>query len=254
MTNTQLDFLRQLRRLAAAPGTGPALDSELLERFAADRDETAFATLVQRHGSMVLSVCRSILRHWHDAEDAFQATFLVLARKAGSIRQREALGSWLYSVAYHAAVKARAQPAQRQVREGEVEDMPAADPLHDLTVQELRRVVYEELQRLPEKYRAPLVHCYLEGQTQEEAARQLGWSKGVLRGRLERGRDALRRRLSQRGLALSMPLLAPVLTADPTLGAVPAVLANATVRAALNLATGATTAGVSPRAAALAEE
>src|SRR5262249_18489924 len=204
MTRATLDTaLRHLHRLVGAPTAEQALDSDLLGRFVQCRDQAAFAELVRRHGPMVRNVCHGILRHCHDAEDAFQATFLVLARKADTIRQRASLGAWLYEVAYHLALRTRATSArQRPLEPGEAA-APVADPLLDLTLREVQLLLHEELRRLPEKYRAPLVLCYLEGHSQDEAARQLGWSRGTVRGRLRRGRDRLRARLTSRGLAVS---------------------------------------------------
>jgi RNA polymerase sigma factor (sigma-70 family) len=201
--------LEQVRRLAGGGGAGQPTDGLLLERFAACRDEAAFATLVRRHGPMVLAVCRGVLRHEQDAEDAFQATFLILAKKAGSIRRPEAVAGWLYEVAHHVAAKAQREAARRQAREQRAAPLSPADPALDMTVRDLRRVLHEELRRLPDKYRLPLVLCYLEGRSQAESADQLGWSKGTFRGRLDRGRERLRRRLAARGVALSALLFAP---------------------------------------------
>jgi RNA polymerase sigma factor (sigma-70 family) len=256
MTSIQASIvLRHIRKVAAVQSPDELSDRQLLERFAADKSEAAFAMLVRRHGPMVLNVCRSVLHHLHDAEDAFQATFLVLARAAGSIQRRESLGSWLYKVAYRLAVKARAKASRRRDCERRAEAMPAADPLLDMTWREVRVLLYEELKRLPEKYRAPLVHCYLEGKSQEEAARQLGWTKSTLRGRLDRGREHLRRRLSRRGLALSAGLVTVVLAQNPAAAAVPGVLLDSTVKAALRYAAGQGMAAgvVSAQAAALAQ-
>jgi RNA polymerase sigma factor (sigma-70 family) len=240
--------LRRLCKLAAAPADATS-DAELLARFTAGHDQGAFAGLVARHGPMVLGVCRRILRDAHDAEDAFQATFLVLARKAGSICKGESLASWLYGVAYRVAVKARAGAARRRAREQRAVEMSAADPLLDMTVREVQQVLHEELHQLPEKYRAPLVLCYLEGKSQEEAASQLGWSKGTTRGRLDRGRDQLRKRLARRGLALSAVLGAAALGASP----VPAALAASVVGAAPLSASGGVAVAVSANASTLAE-
>ncbi len=237
MTGTALGTVLRHLRLVVAGGTDdPSADSVLLHRFTAHRDDASFEALVARHGPMVLGVCRSVLRHEQDAEDAFQATFLALARKASTIRRREALAGWLFGVAYRVAVKAHARAARRPVGveacEERVPDRRSADPLLDMTVRDLRRVVCEELQHLPERYRLPIVLCYLEERSQDEAARQLGWGKGVLRGRLDRGRHRLRVRLARRGLALELGLLTTVLC-RPAATAVPAALAAATVRAAV---------------------
>jgi RNA polymerase sigma factor (sigma-70 family) len=239
MSSAQLDLiLKHIRRVAGAPGTGEGSDQRLLENFLGRRDEAAFAELVKRHGPMVLNVCRGVLHHEQDAEDAFQATFLVLAQKADSIRHRETVAGWLWGVANHLSKKAQAMAArQRRDMQRETEKS-APDPLLDMTVRDLRRALYEELQRLPEKYRLPLVLCYLEGRTQEEAAQQLGWSKGAFRGRLNRGREKLRARLARRGLTLSAGMLTTALAVNPASAAVPALLLDSTAKAALAFACG----------------
>jgi RNA polymerase sigma factor (sigma-70 family) len=219
--------LAHVRRIAAAAAA--ATDGELLARFAAGRDETAFTALVQRHGPMVLGVCRGVLRHTHDAEDAFQAAFLILARKAATIRRHQSVGGWLHEVAYRVALKARARSARR-FPEGRAEEAAAGDPVLDLTLRDVQRVVHEELRRLPEKYRAPLVLCYLEARTQDEAARQLGCTEPALRGRLYRGRQLLRERLTRRGLTLGAGLLPALVSADLA-AAVPPALVRAITRA-----------------------
>jgi RNA polymerase sigma factor (sigma-70 family) len=242
MTTTRAGIvLRHIRGLAARPA-GADDDRRLLERLTASRDEAAFAELVRRHGPLVLGVCRRVLRDAHDAEDAFQATFLVLARKAASISKRASVGGWLYQVAYHAALKARADAAARRRREQRAGRRPPADPLDELSGRELLAVLDEELSRLPERERAPLVLCYLEGRTRDEAARELGCPLGTLKRRLEAGRGRLRERLSRRGLALPAALLAAGV-AGP---AVPAALAAETARAAAG--------GAAPAVTALAGE
>ncbi len=214
--------LHHLRRMASPSATSLESDGHLLEHFVARRDEAAFSALLKRHGAMVLRVCRRILRDGHEAEDAFQATFLILARKAGTIRKQQSLSSWLYSVAYHTAIRARAEAIRRNELPAHAPCRPAVDPLAEVSGRELLQVLDEELQHLPEKYRAPLLLCYLEGRTQDEAARQLGWSPQVLRGRVERGRTLLRRRLLRRGLGLSAALVGTLLEQAPA--AVPALL------------------------------
>jgi RNA polymerase sigma factor (sigma-70 family) len=214
MSNRPLDnVVWHLRELVAGAPTATATDRELLHRFVQQRDEAAFAALVQRHGPMVLSVCRRVLRHVHDAEDACQAAFLVLARKAGSIRKSESLGSWLHGVAFRSAANLKRQVARRHAHEKPAADVAQADN-GDVSWWEVRAVLDEELRRLPARYQAPLVLCYLEGKTRDEAAQELGWSTGTLRGRLERGRDLLRSRLVRRGLTLSASLLASQLGSD----------------------------------------
>src|SRR5262245_27405760 len=182
-------------RQVVAPAAADRFDAELMERFINAHDEAAFARLVERHGPLVLGVCRRVLQNHHDAEDAFQATFLVLARQARHIRRRGALASWLYKVAYRLAVKLRASSERR--RQLECQPPPARQKSADdlITWGDLRMVLDEELDRLPEKYRGPLLLCCLAGQTREEAAEQLGWTLGTLKMRLERGRQLLRARL-----------------------------------------------------------
>src|SRR5262249_49476547 len=165
----------------------------------AGQDRAAFHAILHRHGPMVLDVCRAVLGSDADAEDAFQTTFLVLTRKAGSLRKAASLGSWLHGVAYRTSLKARAQSALRQEREARAPIRQAAEP-DDVSWREVRQVLHEELNELSEHYRVPLVLCYLEGKTQEQAADELGVAKSTLRQRVERGRDLLRTRLVRRGL------------------------------------------------------
>src|SRR5258707_7814410 len=165
------DLLRFLRRERAGIEGPDATDGALLERFLAQRDEAAFEMLLERHGAMVLGVCQRVVGDVHAAEDAFQATFLVLARRAGSIRDRASVGSWLYGVAQRIACKARAQAATRRERERRFVDMARSEPLDEVTWQELRSVLDEEVGSLPEKYRAAVGLCHLEGKSYEQAAR-----------------------------------------------------------------------------------
>jgi RNA polymerase sigma factor (sigma-70 family) len=248
------DMLRHLRALAGAEGGADESDAQLLRRFAAARDEAAFAALLRRHGPLVLGVCRQVLRDPHDAEDAFQATFLVLAKKAGSIREREALGSWLYRVAFNLATTARTSAARRRAREREAGTMAQAPPAGDAPAHDWQPLLHEEVNRLPEKYRVPVVFCYLQGSTHEEAARRLGWPVGTVKGRLARARDLLRDRLARRGLALSAAALTASLGRDAVAAPVPAGLLDATLRAATSFAAGRMPAGaVSALALALAQ-
>jgi RNA polymerase sigma factor (sigma-70 family) len=197
--------LRHLRRAALlSVGDGPS-DSRLLESFLARRDEEAFEALLQRHGPMVLGVCRRVLRNLHDAEDAFQATFLVLARKAGSIRSRQVVASWLYGVAYRTAMKARAMNAKRRAKEKQAGEMPHSEPTAD---EELLAQLDHELSRLPEKYRVPVVLCELEGRSRKEVARLLGVPEGTLSWRLAQAKKLLARRLSLYGNVAVATLLA----------------------------------------------
>jgi RNA polymerase sigma factor (sigma-70 family) len=205
-------------------------DRQLLQRFAEGSDPLAFAMLLRRHGPMVLGVCRRLLGHEQDAEDAFQAAFLILARKAGAVRQAD-LGGYLYRVAYHLSARARAGAARRKERERRAEATAPSGPADDVTWREVRAVVDEELWQLPAEARSALILCYLEGRTHEEAALRLGWSKGTLRRRLDKGRELLRKRLLARGLAPAAALSA-TLFAEGTAAAVPRVLAAMTLRAA----------------------
>jgi len=220
-------LLQHIQRLAGRDAAAGRSDTELLRRFLGEGDEAAFTGLVQRHGAMVWQVCISALAQREDAEDVFQATFLVLARKAGSVRKQESLACWLHGVALCLARKVRARNLRRRTSAGEVLDRVPARPMEDLTWRELRQVLHEELSRLPEKNRLPILLCHLEGQTQDEAARELGWSLGRLRGRLLRGRELLRGRLARRGLAPSVPLLAAALFPGEAGAAPPAQLAGA---------------------------
>jgi RNA polymerase sigma factor (sigma-70 family) len=232
-TNRLRTALGQLQ-LALAPPEGDGL---LLARFVADRDEAAFAALVRRHGPMVLGVCRRVLRHAHDAEDAFQATFLVLARKAASVLKREALGSWLYGVAYRTARKQRSLQARRQAREKQVDEMPHPQ-VQPEEVHDWRPLLDRELNRLPEKYRAPVVLCDLGGRPHREAARQLGLPAGTFARRLAAGRRLLAERLSRRGVALSGGALAAALSQATASAKVAAPLVVATAKAAVWVAAG----------------
>jgi RNA polymerase sigma factor (sigma-70 family) len=222
--------LAQLHRaVSPASGAGPA-DGQLLAHFVATRDEAAFAALVRRHGPMVFGVCRRVLRNYHDAEDAFQATFLVLARKAAAVRC-DAVGSFLYAVAYRTCLEARSVNARRRARERQVEDLPApaaAPP----EAQDWRPLLDGALDRLPDKYRVPVVLCDLEGRSRQEAARQLGVPEGTLSSRLARAHALLARRLARSGLALSGGALALLLSEDAASAGVPAPLVTATTAAA----------------------
>jgi RNA polymerase sigma factor (sigma-70 family) len=251
---SRANVLRHLRQLIRARAAQDLTDGELLGQFIARRDEAAFALLVQRHGPMVLGACRRILRDEHHAEDAFQATFLVLVRKAASIRRRQSLGSWLYGVVQRVARKAKARASRRAARERQA-GAPCQESPDEMARQELRGVLDEELGRLPEKYRAPLVLCYLEGRTQEQAARELNCPRSTLATRLDAGRALLRERLIRRDAAFSAGMRLPLLAGRATPASVPAALVLATVRAAATfVGGGATAAGAAaPSAVTLAD-
>ncbi|MBO0700230.1 MAG: RNA polymerase sigma factor, partial [Zavarzinella sp.] len=195
--------LRHVRRWLQRAGPAAGNDAELVRRFAKQGDQAAFAELVDRHGPMVLAVARRVVADYQAAEDVFQATFLALARRAGRIRQPEALPGWLHRTAYHIGLNAVRARARRQRAEAVRHAPPSASP-PDLDARELLAILDQELARLPESLRVPLVLCCLEGLTQDEAATRLGWSPGSVRGRLERGRRLLRDRLARRGLTFAV--------------------------------------------------
>jgi RNA polymerase sigma factor (sigma-70 family) len=248
------------------------LDAQLLERFLSAREEEAFALLVHRHGRVVLHLCRRILGDGHDAEDAFQATFLILARRAGAVRRQGAVGSWLCGVATRVAVRLRGQRSQRRGAEvgasslipvpspsadenrDPLDQFPAppnrsADPAAVAGQSDDELVLTEELGRLPEKYRAPLVLCYLEGQTTEQAALRLRWPVGTFRSRLAKARDLIRTRLTRRGVVLTSTTLAVLLAGEAAWATVPASLLQATTSLV-----GPTAVPASPRVAAVVQE
>jgi RNA polymerase sigma factor (sigma-70 family) len=246
-------FLRKLR-LRAGCSESPLSDAQLVERFAAARDEAAFELLVWRHGAMVFGLCRRLLRQEQDAEDAFQATFLTLARKAGSIRKREAIASWLYKVAYRIALAVRTQTAARAAPEHpRLDELPAAATA-DPGWRELRPVLDEEVHRLPEKYRAAFVLCAIEGKTNDEAAELLGCPKGTVLSRLSRARERLRGRLTRRGVAVSALVCGTVFVEETAVTPMTAAMVNRTVKAGLAVAAGQTIkSAASPSVAALTE-
>jgi RNA polymerase sigma factor (sigma-70 family) len=254
MANSQLNgFLCHLRRVVRPRDTEELTDGQLLERFLAAREEAAFEELLRRHGPMVLGVCRRVLSGLHDAEDAFQATFLVLVRKGASVVARESVGNWLYGVAYRTAQKARAASARRQAKEKKMA-RPEALPEPDDRWGALRPLIDQELSRLPDKYRAPIVLCDLEGQTRKEAARRLGCPEGTISGRLARARLMLGKRLARHGLALPAGAVTLALAQNAASASVPALLTGSTIRAAVLVAAGHAAAGaVSAPVAALTE-
>jgi RNA polymerase sigma factor (sigma-70 family) len=239
VANPTNQVVQHLRKTLLQDGAG-LTDGQLLGRFIEGRDEAAFAALVRRHGPMVWGVCHRLLNH-HDAEDAFQATFLVLVRKAASVAPREMVANWLYGVAHQTALHARRTAGRRRARERQVAEMPEPAAEQDLG-RDLRPLLDQELSRLPDKYRSVVVLCDLEGRPRKEAAGQLGCPEGTVAGRLARARAMLARRLARRGVALSVGALAAALSREAAAG-VPASAVSTTIRAATLLAAGQAVAG-----------
>jgi RNA polymerase sigma factor (sigma-70 family) len=245
-----LGYLHRLvdTRHAEAP------DAQLIRRFVEQRDESAFEALVRRHGPLVLNTCRRLLPDPHDVDDAFQATFFVLARRAAALARPEQLAGWLHGVAVRVATKARVARARRLTHEETLADLPpaAAEATMDETLRrELWNVLDEEVARLPARYQAPFVLCYLAGKTNEEAAHELGHPSGTIFSRLARARELLRARLTRRGITLSSGMLAAALATQPADAALPASLLEATVHGSLLIAGGQTAALGSQTANAL---
>ena len=239
----QVAILRHVHTLFGVGTLGDRPDRHLLEEFRAGGEsaEPAFTALVERHGPMVLHVCRASLRDSHDVEDAFQATFLVLVRQAGSLWVRDSLGPWLYSVAYRVAGAARVSAARRHIHEGRAAARAAVlipDPSRVVDAEEIGPRVHEELSLLPERYRAPLILCYLEGLTHEQAAEQLRCPVGTVRSRLARGREQLRARLVRRGLAPSMSSIGIGFMKPSLYPIVPPTFVEKTTEAAISLGAG----------------
>jgi RNA polymerase sigma-70 factor (ECF subfamily) len=242
-TNTTI---RDLQTLFEVGTVGALSDGQLLDRFVARREEAVFEAFIHRHGPMVWGVCRRVLRDHHDAEDAFQATFLVLARKAASVNPREKVGNWLYGVAYQAAMKARATRAKRRARERQVSEMPEPGAVREEQPDDLLPQLDRELSRLPDKYRVPIVLCDLQEKTHQEAASQLGWPIGTVSGRLSRARAMLAQRLARRGLVLSGGSLGVLLAQDAASASVPTKLIGPTAQAANLFAAGRAVTAVVP--------
>jgi RNA polymerase sigma factor (sigma-70 family) len=256
MASGQLStVLWHIHQMVNTPRAAEQTDGQLLERFVERRDEAAFGVLVRRHGPMVLGVCRRVLRNVHDAEDAFQATFLILARKASAIGKPAALPGWLHEVARRTALRARANAASRRMHERRVSQMPQTDFIADVAWRDLQPVLDEEVGRLPETCRVPFVLCYLEGHTYERAAEQLHCLPGTITRRLARARDLLRLRLPRRGLALPAGVLAAALSQRAAAAGLATPLAASTIKAALFGAAGKAAAAsvISMRAAELVD-
>ncbi|WP_052640007.1 RNA polymerase sigma factor [Zavarzinella formosa] len=252
MTSSPLSVVvRQLRTAAERDGEGKT-DAELLTRFLSHHDGDALATLVRRHAPMVWGVCRRTLHNPHDAEDAFQATFLVLVRKAATVRPREMLANWLYGVARQTAVRSRATAAKRGGREMQMEQLP--EPVvAEARANELLPLLDQELSHLPQRFQALIVLCDLEGKTRKEAARQLGCPEGTVASRLARARELLAKRLARRGLAVSGASLAAALSQTTASADVPVAVLNSTINIATQLATGQSADMISAPVAALTE-
>jgi RNA polymerase sigma factor (sigma-70 family) len=245
--------VRHLRRAVCRQADSALTDRQLLAAFVDHRSEVAITALVRRHGPMVWGVCRRVLGNHHEAEDAFQATFLVLVRKAATIRPRAMVGNWLYGVARQTARKARALLAKRRMRERLMTHVPDPVAAPQDREDDLLGLLDEELTRLPDKYRVAIVLCDLEGHTRRDAAKELGLPEGTLAGRLTRGRALLARRLARNGAVLSGGSVAALLAENAARAVVPAAVLSTTIKAA-NLVASAPAAGaISAPVAALTE-
>jgi RNA polymerase sigma factor (sigma-70 family) len=247
-----------IRRLSGRIGAGPArglTDAQLLDRWLTLRDEAAFEVLLWRHGPMILGVCRRVLGNPADVEDAFQAAFLLLVRKASAIRQNDSVAGWLYRVAYRVALRSRQRAARRGAYQTEgVEQLPADDAPDELIAGELRGVLDDEIHRLPAKYRTPFIRCYLEGCSNEEVAVELSCPVGTIYSRLAVARERLRSRLERRGVTLPAAGITALLAHGVASAAIPPRVAEKTIQAAIAFAShSATAAGVSAGAVALAK-
>src|SRR5262245_36297003 len=252
MPTEMAHLIRHIRAVSGGYDTR-FTDGQLLRRFIEHRDEAAVTAIVRRHGNMVWGVCRRILDNQHDAEDAFQATFLILVRKAGSIRQQEVVGGWLYGVAQQTAMKARAAAARRRQHSTQVAAIQPQAPEQPLE-SDVQAILDEELGRLPGRYRTAIVLCDLDGTTRKEAARQLRLPEGTVAGHLTRGRAILARRLTRRGVTLSAATVAAVLSQQFTSAQVPAALMSSTLKAvALASTAGTAVTGISIKVTALTQ-
>ena len=229
--------LRDIRRVALLHDGAEATDGQLLRRFLDQQEEAAFEMLMQRHGPMVLGVCHRILCSAHDGEDAFQATFLVLVRKGESLRRQETIGNWLYGVAYHTALKARAMANKRRENEAKLKDRPLLN-MRDAASEDLQAILDQEIASLPDKYRQVVVLCELEGQSRKEAASLLGIPEGTLSSRLATARQMLIKRFAKHGLGVSAVALAGVLSQAAASASILPSLALGTTKAAVMTATG----------------
>ena len=250
------EVLQHLRSAVLLREGAGMSDGQLLESFIGRRDQAVLGALVRRHGPMVWGVCRRVLAGHHDAEDAFQATFLVLVRKARSIAKPECLAPWLYGVAYRTALRARSIAAKRRFHERQAAESQHLEIDMDFIWRDLRPILDEEIHRLPHSYQAPLVLCYFAGKTKEETARILDLPVGTVSSRLARARERLRARLTRRGLALSAGLFAGTLSSHALAASVSISLIEATTKAGLALTLGQGLAGsfVSMKVISLTQE
>jgi RNA polymerase sigma factor (sigma-70 family) len=233
--NQSSPIARYMAKLVEEHEYSKMTDRELLRRFTKRREEAAFLALLKRHGTLIQRICRRMLPNAHDADDVFQATFLVLLKKVSALRWRDCISGWLHEVAYRLAVKTKSADVRRTLKESRATIADAAgDPLNALTVQEAQTLLHQELNRLPDRLRSPLVLCYLESQTQEEAARQLGWSVRTVKRRFQRGREILHQRLTRRGLTLAAALTTGLATTAPA----SASLIRTTLTAAVSFTSG----------------
>lgn len=256
MATAKIDtVIHHLRQVMLRQDGAGWTDGQLLASFIEKKDEAAFEAIVRRHGPMVFGVCRRLLRNHHDAEDAFQATFLVLARKAQSVRPRERVANWLLGVALRTGMKAKTLTAKRRGREKQVTEMPEPEAVQQDQWRDLQPLLDQELNGLPENYRLPILLCDLEGKTIKEAAQQLGWPQGTLAGRLARGRKLLAKRLTNRGVVLSAGSLAVIVSQNAASAGLPTSLMSSTIKAVTLVAAGqaAATGVISVKVAALTE-
>lgn len=234
MADQRLGAVLRRMRVITDARTESIPDDQLVDRFVNHGDGTAFATLVQRHGPMVRSVCQRELRDLNDVDDAFQATFLVFVRKANTLGQRERVAGWLHGVALRIARKARVQSVRRHAAQKPLPELAVPSHLGNLAWRDLRPVLDQEIERLPSKYREPFVLCYLEGLTYSAAAQHLKVPPGTVCGRLDRARDLLRARLARRGLTLTTSMLGALLSKNAVSAGIPPLLLHATIEASLS--------------------
>src|SRR5271165_4401865 len=236
------DVIQHLRR-AVVPVRDEMTDGQLLGTFLEQRDDAALAVLVRRHGPLVWGVCCRLLRHHHEAEDAFQATFILLIRRAATIREKEKVAHWLYRVAHQTALRARAIAARRNVRERQVTEMPEPAVAEQDLWSDLQPLLDQELSRLPDEYGMVIVLCDLQGKTRQETARQLGCPEGTIASRLARARKMLAKRLARHGLLLSAGTLAAMLPQNAS-ACVPISVISSTIKVANLYAAGRAAEGV----------